>query len=121
MPFSSSSAVSRPYCCTFPVSYNLPLSSSNTAARRTQTECPCVCQTQAKLGKAALREKKELYAKWGEILLAAKVERADLEARCAALRGRGAVLRERRRQLQDEVDSSRARLFTAKAGDRRWV
>lgn len=76
---------------------------------------------QVKLGQAALREKEELDTKWVEILLAAKAERADLESRSAAMRGRGAVLRERRARLQDEVDRGRAQLVAAAAGDGRCV
>lgn len=83
-------------------------------------KCPCAaCGEQVKLGQAALREKEELDAKWGEILLAAKSERADLDARSAALRGRGAVVRERMARLQDEVDRSHAQLFAATAGNGR--
>lgn len=72
-----------------------------------------------KLGKAALLEKEELNAKWGQILGAARAEREDLEARSAALRGRCAVLKERRGRLQQEVDRGRAQLFAAKADDGR--
>eukprot|EP00903_Cladosiphon_okamuranus_P008889 g8509.t3 len=73
--------------------------------------------TEVKLGEDALREKEELDTKWGEILLAAKAERADLESRSAAMRGRGAVLREKRARLQDDVDRGRAQLVAAAASD----
>lgn len=66
---------------------------------------------QVKLEKVALREKEELNANWGQILRAAKAERVDLEARASALRGRCAVLKERRRRVQQEVDRTRAQLF----------
>ncbi|CAM9172353.1 unnamed protein product [Pylaiella littoralis] len=67
--------------------------------------------TEVKLEKVALREKEELNANWGQILRAAKAERVDLEARASALRGRCAVLKERRRRVQQEVDRTRAQLF----------
>ncbi|CAN0391683.1 unnamed protein product [Ectocarpus sp. 8 AP-2014] len=70
---------------------------------------------QVRLEKAALREKEELNGKWLQILDAARRERVDLDAKSSALRGRCAVLRERRGRLQQEVDRSRAQLFTIAA------
>lgn len=77
--------------------------------------------TQVRLEKAALREKEELNGKWLQILEAARRERVDLDATSSALRGRCAVLKERRGRLQQEVDRSRAQLFTIAADGGRCV
>lgn len=66
--------------------------------------------TKFKLETAALRGKEELHVKWGEILKVAKAERIDIDSRCASLRGRSALLRERRARLEQEVANSRAQL-----------
>lgn len=74
--------------------------------------------TKFKLDTAALREKEELHVKWGEILRVAKVEKIDIDSRCASLRGRSALLRERRTRLEQEVANSRAQL---PPDDAMWV
>ncbi|CAM9450352.1 unnamed protein product, partial [Ectocarpus sp. 13 AM-2016] len=76
---------------------------------------------EVRMEKAALREKEELNGKWLQILEAARRERVDLDATLSALRGRCAVLKERRGRLQQEVDRSRAQLFTIAADRGRCV
>ena len=74
--------------------------------------------TKFKLETAALREKEELQAKWGEILHAAKAERVNLESRCSELRGKSTMMRERRGLQEQEVANIRAQLPSGAAG---WV
>lgn len=85
---------------------------STTFVRAITPSCHGRRMSQLKLETVALREKQELNSKWGQILQTAKTEQVDLKARSAALRGRCAVLKDRRARLEQEVSRSRAQLCT---------
>lgn len=81
-------------------------------ARSIIPSCHARWMSQLKLETVALREKQELNSKWGQILQTARAEQVDLKARAAALRGRCAVLKDRRDRLEQEVGRSRVQLCT---------